>query len=255
MTTRLLFLVLALVPAACHAAPEQKQEVSQVARAPEAVTLRALDGVVLHGLFHAAPRPKATILLFHQAGSNKSEYATIAPRLAEAGYSALAIDQRSGGELFGARNATVDGVGKSSGYGDAIPDLEATIAWAKAKGSPVILWGSSYSSALVFPVAAKHDAEVAAILAFSPGEYIDGVSIKGAAAKLRAPVFVTSAKDDEEIAAAKAIFDASPSADKTQFVPKSSGVHGSSTLIAARNANGAEENWAAVLAFLARVAP
>lgn len=41
------------------------------------------------------------ILLFHQAGSSKAEYATISPRLVAAGYSALAIDQRSGGELFG----------------------------------------------------------------------------------------------------------------------------------------------------------
>ena len=252
MTTRTLLLALAigLTPAACHAAPDQKQaSATQAAAGSEAVTLRTADGIVVHGRFYPAPKSKATILLFHQAGSSKDEYATIAPRLAAAGYSALAIDQRSGGEMFGP-NETVKAAGKSIDYADAVPDLEAAIAWAKTKGSPIILWGSSYSSALVFPVAAKHDGEIAAVLAFSPGEYIDGVSIKGASAKLRAPLFVTSAKDGEEIEAAKAIFDASPSTAKTRFVPKIGGVHGSSTLIAARNAKGAEENWAAVLAFL-----
>jgi hypothetical protein len=41
-------------------------------------------------------------------------------------------------------------------------------------------------------------------------------------------------------------------ADNVRFVP-SHGVHGSSTLIAARNPEGAEANWRAVLDFLDRV--
>jgi len=42
---------------------------------------------------------------------------------------------------------------------------------------------------------------------------------------------------------------------KNQFVPKIAGVHGSSTLIASRNPQGAEENWTAVLAFLSGLIP
>jgi hypothetical protein len=38
------------------------------------------------------------ILLSHQAGSNRAEYAPIAPRLVKPGFNCLAIDQRSGGE-------------------------------------------------------------------------------------------------------------------------------------------------------------
>ncbi len=75
------------------------------AGAPTAVQLKAADGVTVFGSYYRAERPKALILLFHQAGSSKDEYATIAPRLTAAGYSALAIDQRSGGSLFG-RNET-----------------------------------------------------------------------------------------------------------------------------------------------------
>ncbi|MDB5708266.1 MAG: hypothetical protein JWL96_336, partial [Sphingomonas bacterium] len=39
-----------------------------------------------------------------------------------------------------------------------------------------------------------------------------------------------------------------------QYVPKA-GVHGSSTLIATKDPKGAEDNWAAVMAFLKKVAP
>lgn len=85
------------------------QVVAAVPR-PTAVFLKAADGVLVHGLEYRAIRPRALILLFHQAGSSKAEYATIAPRLAAAGYTSLAIDQRSGGSLLGP-NATVAGVG------------------------------------------------------------------------------------------------------------------------------------------------
>lgn len=45
------------------------------------------------------------------------------------------------------------------------------------------------------------------------------------------------------------------SASKTLFLAKSTFVHGSATLRADRNPRGAEENWRAVLAFLARFKP
>ena len=66
------------------------------------------------------------------------------------------------------------------------------------------------------------------------------------------PIFVTSAKDLKEIAAAKSILDASHSTEKTQFVPQITGVHGSSTLREDHNPDGAAENWAAVKQFLAK---
>lgn len=216
---------------------------------PAPVMLRAADGVQVSGLFYAAAHPKAVILLFHQAGSGKGEYATIAPRLADAGYEALAIDQRSGGSLFGA-NETAARLGREVGYEDAKPDLVAALAWAQSKRLPVILWGSSYSAALVFEVAAEHPGQAAAVLAFSPGEYLGaGHSVAAAAARVRSPIYVTSASDPGEVTAARAILAASPSKSKTQYAPET-GVHGASTLLVARNPKGAADNWQHVLAFL-----
>ena len=220
--------------------------------APAPVLLKAADGVAVHGAYYRAEQPKALILLFHQAGSSKDEYASIAPHLVEAGYSAMAIDQRSGGSMFGP-NQTAAGLSRRADYLEARQDLEAAVHWGEAQKLPVILWGSSYSAALVFLVAADHP-ELKAVLAFSPGEYLDHKDmVKQAAAKVRMPVYVTSASDPEEIAPAKAILAASPAAVKVQVVPRV-GVHASSTLIPVRNPKGAAANWPPVLAFLRRVA-
>lgn len=248
-----LILLSACQQAPAPAAEPAKQRVEQGAeQSPAAVpvTLTAADGVKVAGLYYRASNPKAMILLFHQAGSSKAEYATIAPRLIAAGYSALAIDQRSGGHLFGS-NETVAALGRSADYLEAQRDLQAALTWAKGQGAPVILWGSSYSAALVFRVAT--DPTVKAVLAFSPGEYLgDGAPVGAAARKVKTPIFVTSASDAGEIAAAKAILAASPATAKQQYV-SANGVHGSSTLIPARNPVGAAANWDAVLAFLRSV--
>ncbi len=222
----------------------------------EQVTLVAADGVKVHGEFWPAADARAPLILaFHQAGSSQAEYTPLAPRLNRAGFHVLAIDQRSGGGEFGGRNRTVAGLGKSTGYGAALADLEAALAWSKgrAQGAPVVVWGSSYSAALVFLLAAQHPMDVAGLLAFSPGEYLDKPGkVSTAAAALRMPVFITQSSDAEEIQESADLLRATASSDKTQFLPKRKGVHGSATLRADRNPAGAEENWVAVLAFLAR---
>jgi len=219
------------------------------------VTLTAADGTQVFGTYYRAAKPKALILLFHQAGSSRHEYDSIAPKLAAEGYDALAIDQRSGGTLYGP-NATVDHLGRSADYQAAEADLQAALDWAGKQGRPVILWGSSYSAALVFRVAAANPGKVAAVLAFSPGEYLWSPNlVHEAAAKLTVPVFVTSAKDADEIGAARSILAAVSGQTKVQFVPATAGIHGASSLRSDRNAAGAADYWTAVDAFLHRVAP
>jgi dienelactone hydrolase len=215
----------------------------------EPLALQARDGVSISALVYEATHPKGVILLFHQAGSSKAEYATIAPRLAAAGFTALAIDQRSGGSLYGP-NETASRLHKPATYEDAKADLEAALDWALPRHLPIILWGSSYSAALVFEVAAEHPNQVSAILGFSPGEYLDrSGAVARAAARVQVPIYITSSSDPDEIQAGRAILSASPARVKIQFTPKS-GVHGASTLVKARNPKGAAENWDHVLAFL-----
>ena len=228
----------------------------QSATAADDVTLVAADGVKVFGQVARASAARAPVILaFHMAGSNHAEYAPLLPRLAAAGFTVLAIDQRSGGTQFAARNKTVDTLGRSASYSAALPDLQAALAWGKqeAKGAPVLVWGSSYSAALVFVLAAKHPGDVAGVLSFSPGEYLGGSDlVHAAAAKVAVPVFVSQAKDRGEIDAAKSIMAAVLAKEKTQFVPTRDGVHGSSSLREDANPRGAADYWMAVTEFLAR---
>jgi hypothetical protein len=66
---------------------------------------------------------------------------------------------------------------------------------------------------------------------------------------------VTSAKDRDEIAAAKSILAIAPAQQKTQFVPHIAGVHGPSTLRENRNRIGESENWQAVRNFWPSLGP
>lgn len=221
----------------------------------EPVSFEAKDGVKIYGDFRQAEgKPRGTILLFHMAGSNRNEYAPLAPVLNKAGFATLAIDQRSGGDLWGQVNETAAEAKGGADYADTLPDLDAAIMYGNARHSgPLVVWGSSYSSALVFIVAARHP-EVKALLAFSPAEYVQGYSIKKAAASLSIPVFITSAPDSSEVSSGEALARAVPGHRAVQYIP-AIGVHGSSTLRTDEDPRGAAENWKHVMAFLDSALP
>ncbi|MDQ2857657.1 MAG: alpha/beta hydrolase [Candidatus Eremiobacteraeota bacterium] len=225
---------------------------------PAPVQFSAADGVEIYANVYRTSAPSApAILLFHQAGSSKSEYASIAPRLAQLGYNVLAIDQRSGGELYQPPNETVRHAGKSAPYTSVLVDMDAALDFAKRRfpGALLVAWGSSYSAGLVFPFAARHAGDVAAVVAFSPGEYFaDKHFVTDAARRVTVPVFIDSAADAAEEKSARAIFNAVASHRKKQYVPQH-GIHGSSTLRDDRDPDGAAENWDAVTAFLGTLVP
>ncbi|MGB5697164.1 MAG: alpha/beta fold hydrolase [Polyangiales bacterium] len=225
------------------------------------VDFPSAGGIDAHAdLYQPKNRSATLILLFHQAGWSRGEYREIAPKLVEAGYRVLAVDQRSGGAIRGVSNETAKrAVEKAQprGYADAYADLEAALTYARSvlKAKRVVAWGSSYSASLVFRLAAEHAGEVNAVVAFSPGEYFekDGGRgyIQSFAKRVKQPVFVTSSKKERE--QVKPIFDASPAAQKVLFTPDSNGQHGSRALWAEWPDHDAY--WIAVREFLKSVAP
>jgi alpha-beta hydrolase superfamily lysophospholipase len=223
------------------------------ARAAESVALTAADGVKVFATYYGTgDKSKPIVLLFHMAGANGAEYATIAPKLNALGFNALAVDQRSGGTAFGRANKTVTTLGHSTAYRVALPDLQAALDWARANhATKVIVCGSSYSASLVFLLAADNPGRIAGLMAFSPGEYLGGAhTVRNAAAKLKdIAVLVSSASDRSEIAAARAIVGAVPGRAKTQFVPKHA-PHGASALHEDANPSGYQQAWVAVERFL-----
>jgi dienelactone hydrolase len=235
--------------------PDSRNLVAETAGPPTALQLRAADGLTIHAEHMlASGRRRGTILLFHQAGSNRGEYAPIAPELARRGFDTLAIDQRSGGHAWGRRNETATQLPRDPGFRAALPDLEAALAWARQRdpSGPVLACGSSYSAALVFLLAAS--GPVSGLLSFSPGEYLAGTSVRAAASRVHCPAFITSAADSEEAAAAATLLTAVAGTPKRQYRPHY-GVHGVSSLRADSNPRGAAAAWQALDSFLAEALP
>jgi dienelactone hydrolase len=241
-------LLAALLAAGCRPTPTPRVEEPDTRNR---VQLTAKDGVKVSAYLYQGPQKEKgpILLLFHQARSSAHEYDPIAQRLVKEGFSCLAVDQRSGGTLYGQNRTMKDNhLEEAPPYEDAYQDMVAALDWAVQKGySPILAWGSSYSASLVFRLAAEHQ-EVAGVLAFSPGEYMSEKGIVAEwASRVRVPAFVASAP--EEVDAASALFERLGSEKKRQYVPDK-GVHGSSMLRPDKNPDGAEGVWGAVLSFL-----
>lgn len=224
-----------------------------VSAAGKPVVMTAGDGVAVYGTFTpAAGNHRGILLLFHQAGASRHEYDPLIPTFTELGYATLAIDQRSGGSLFGGRNETVARLGKSTGYLAAMPDLEAAMAWARAhKYTTIVAVGSSYSSSLVLLLAARHAEAIDAVASFSPGEYFaDKDLVKRAAAKVTVPVYITT--DPKEEDNVDDVLRDARGANITRYRPVA-GVHGASTLVCARDPAGCKANLHSFVDFLRTV--
>lgn len=227
----------------------------------ESVDYPTTGGIQGRADVYASPNESATlILLFHQAGWSRGEYREIAPKLVKAGYRVMAVDQRSGGGVNGVSNETHRRAGKmglTRNYLDAYVDLEAALRYARKElqAERIIVWGSSYSASLVIRLAAEHPDDVAAVMAFAPGEYFQKqkgpIYILDFAKRVKQPLFVTSSKKERE--QVSPIFDASPAKKKILFTPASKGQHGSRALWS--KWPDSDVYWAAVNGFLSRYAP
>jgi dienelactone hydrolase len=219
---------------------------------PAKVEFKAADGLLVNGNLYEIGKDKPVILLCHQAGYNRVEYADIAPKLNEMGYNCLAIDLRSGGNFAGKPNITADRAKEKelkNEMVDARQDIKATIDFLNKKyNKKVIVWGSSYSSSLALLEGASND-KVKAIIAFSPGDYFGDAapSLSTVFTKLDKPFLVTSSRA-EASALTSLIGNVKFDQNQSQFVPQSDGFHGSKALWAGQK--GEEEYWNAITTFL-----
>ncbi len=228
------------------------------AAAAKTVHFTSSDGLTLTAdLYVTHPQDAPFILLFHQAGWSRGEYVHTAPKLNAFGFNCLALDQRSGGEVNSVVNqshAAAIKAGKPTTYVDAVQDMRAAIQYVRQRfpKAKIILWGSSYSAALVLRLAGSYGKTIAAVLSFSPGEYFtklgkSGHYIRDGAKNIRCPVFITSKR--AEAPGWEAIWQAIPAKQKVRFIPHTPGNHGSRALWA--EFPDSKEYWKAVKGFLA----
>jgi len=215
------------------------------------VAFPSSDGLEITADYEKASS-ETTIVLFHQAGSSRGEYNTIAPRLNKLGYNTLSVDLRSGRAFDGVKNETAARgaqAGKGASFLDAKPDMLAAISYAnKLSGTnKVVIWGSSYSAALSLVIAGEGKAKISGALAFSPGEYLSGVSVESAARGISIPTYMSSARS--EVRQWQPFLKAASNIKAVGFKPQGGGRHGSSALIEGSSPN-AGEYWQSVEAFL-----
>jgi len=225
------------------------------ALAQNTITYPSKDGVTITADLYKIKKEAPFILLFHQAGWSRGEYQEIAPKLNQMGYHVLAVDQRSGGKINEIVNQThiaAKKAGKNTQYADAFQDIEASIAYIKKQYRPkkIIIWGSSYSSALVLKYAGDYPNTVQAVLSFSPGEYFNSKNyISHSAKNITIPVFITSSK--QEKSSWSDIYDVIPSSKKQFYLPTSNGNHGSRALW--EKFDDHHGYWQAVIYFLNQI--
>lgn len=219
----------------------------------ETIQFSSGDGIqVTADLYMTANSRAPFIILYHQAGYSRGEYLEIAPKLNSMGFNCMAVDQRSGNKVNGIENEThKEAVAQNlkTDYLDALTDVEAAYLYVKYGINPekIILWGSSYSAALMFYMGSEHHKNLSGILAFSPAEYfkVNGKEIKNFAKRVTSPVFVTSTKS--EYPKWKSIYESLRS-DKFSYIPEGEGSHGSKALWTENP--GHELYWQAVGSFL-----
>lgn len=222
---------------------------------PEKIQFPSLDSVPITANLYHKSNEAPVIVLCHQARFNKFEYVGIAKTLWKKGFNCLAIDQRSGGGLveeFNETNLEALKRNKPVDFLDAEQDVIAAVNFASKKyNKKVILWGSSYSSVLALYTAIAND-NVKAVIAFSPGDFFEKEkgSLKTKLAAFSKPMFVTSSKEEAK-ETTDFLSKMKLSANQVQFIPDSSGFHGSRALWKTSENN--EEYWKAIEEFLEKV--
>lgn len=204
-----------------------------------------------------APGDSVLVVLAHQGGgSARGEYGFIIPRLLDMGYDVLTPDLQGGGDRFGYPNRTVEQTPEPGnfGYCDALPDLRTVIAYARElrPDARLVLWGSSYSGALVLHVAAD-DPGIDRVLAFSPadGEPMGDCGATSALGGIEVPVLAVRPESEAQIASVREGLARFEAAGHTTVI-MSPGRHGSSVLNPFRVGSTVDENWAVVRDFLTR---
>jgi len=256
MSKALYFAVLATALSSCATLDPTKDDPTPPSSFE--LTATAADGAVVFGTaqFGALPETAPLIVLFHQGGSNaRAEYAPLVPWLNENGYRTIAWDLRVGGDIYGLSNRTADArlPTRPTSYCEGFPDMHAALdtSLGYSVSGQAIIWGSSYSGALVFHLAAEVPEKLARVVSASPANGPPMVDCLPQArlGELKTPAFVLSPRmevtepaDFEENARYEAA--------GVPVLVVEEGIHGSSMLVDARTESDMSEARAAVIAWL-----
>lgn len=217
----------------------------------QTITFPSIDGLKITADLYKINDTSTYIVLCHLSDHSRGEYKETAKRLNKFGYNCLAIDTRTGNEIFGVINQTsieAKKLNRPTGYLNSEQDIIAAVNYADSlsNNKGVIVFGSSFSASLALKIGAVNT-KVKSVIAFSPGEYFGKqLKLKKVIAKFNKPVFATSSKDEAREVAL--LMESIKFKNKVQFIPKEKGEHGSLSLWSSTLNNS--EYWEALEKYL-----
>jgi len=190
---------------------------------PERITFTTDDGVVIVGDWYPGTKFGRAVLLLHMMPETRDSWRVFAERLASAGVSALAIDERGHGESTKGPKGPIDFRAFSDReQREKIIDVRAALDWLKERGfaeAGIAVVGASIGANLAIAFAAENR-EIPAVIALSPGLDYRGVTTEDRVAALRPEqkiLLVASAEDERSFVACRALRNLRPDADILEF--------------------------------------
>lgn len=221
------------------------------------VEFPSLDSLIISANLYEADPSFPLMILFHQRGFCKFEYAGVAERFNKLGYNCLAVDLRCGGPIANEPNETwlrAVEQNKPTDFLDADQDIAAAIQYGYEKYQrPVVLLGSSYSSTLVIFHALTNE-HVAAVISFSPGNYFfyegSKPDLTAELIKFEKPFFFTAANEEMPYVR-ELVLGRQRTENQIVFAPEGEGHHGARALWP--DQVDGDEYWAALELFLQKL--
>ena len=205
----------------------------------ETVELSAADGAKIAADLYRVKGVRVCAALFHQSGSSRGEYRTIAPELMRLGVTSLAVDLRWGNRdrwndvvnENAARHGTPDVMQRADRVkareirAASVQDIDAAVDWLRSDGcTKILVWGSSIHANAVFALALRRPGVLAGVVDVSPGEYDPEAPdmMRKIASEVRVPSLVMWGRNERDLS--KPIFNALPEGARWSY--ESTGRHG-----------------------------
>lgn len=212
-------------------APEEPPAAQPSAEEAEPVTFRTPDGVTIHGSLRSSADPAGpAVILVHQLGATRGEWAPIVERLSAApGLTTLAIDMRGHGESLEAEGAELSWHDfDNEQWAMIVEDVRAAIAFIRDRydvpPSRIALVGSSIGSSAIL-LAAVDEPGAVALVAISPGRAYRGLDAITPTTELGDRPFLAIAAE-EELPAVEAARDMARIAAAGELELYGGGAHG-----------------------------
>jgi len=217
------------------------------------LTFLASDGLEVTADLYLFDAGAPYIILLHQENSSRGEYREIAPRLQRLGFNCLAVDLRSGREANFVQNETA-ALAQRNNFPATLLDCEKDILAAMdyvnktAMRNRYMIFGSSFSASLAMKVA-NQNWRLAGVIAFSPGEYFNPLSVKDWIKDFNRLIYVTSNRREQSFVA-ELIKDI-PGHLRTEYQQSGEGVRGAPALWTDNPV--ASELWMSLMLFINKV--